>query len=67
MLPSLASCSCLHQIQNIYVHKAEHGPAPSYLKAIITPYAAPCSLQASSTAQLVPPDKEGMLLDPFLF
>ncbi|KAK3560369.1 hypothetical protein QTP86_006453 [Hemibagrus guttatus] len=37
-------------------YKTKNGPAPSYLKALITPRTAPCSLHRStSTARLVPP------------
>ncbi|KAK3533516.1 hypothetical protein QTP70_023345, partial [Hemibagrus guttatus] len=37
------------------VYKAKNGPAPSYLKALITPRTAPRSLRSTSTARLVPP------------
>ncbi|KAK3562041.1 hypothetical protein QTP86_025226, partial [Hemibagrus guttatus] len=36
-------------------YKAKNGPAPSYLKALITPRTAPHSLRSTSTARLVPP------------
>ncbi|KAK3546958.1 hypothetical protein QTP86_005538 [Hemibagrus guttatus] len=36
-------------------YKAKNGPAPSYLKALVTPRTAPRSLRSASTAQLVPP------------
>ncbi|KAK3528374.1 hypothetical protein QTP86_034127 [Hemibagrus guttatus] len=36
-------------------YKAKNGPAPSYLKALVTPRTAPCSLRSTSTARLVPP------------
>ncbi|KAK3551148.1 hypothetical protein QTP70_013915, partial [Hemibagrus guttatus] len=36
-------------------YKAKNGPAPSYLKALVTPRTAPRSLRSTSTAQLVPP------------
>ncbi|KAK3528007.1 hypothetical protein QTP86_013117 [Hemibagrus guttatus] len=36
-------------------YKAKNGPAPSYLKAPITPRTAPRSLRSTSTARLVPP------------
>ncbi|KAK3518522.1 hypothetical protein QTP70_001499 [Hemibagrus guttatus] len=36
-------------------YKAKNGPAPSYLKALITPRTAPRSLKSTSTARLVPP------------
>ncbi|KAK3506030.1 hypothetical protein QTP70_003090, partial [Hemibagrus guttatus] len=36
-------------------YKAKNGPAPSYLKAVVTPRTAPCSLRSTSTARLVPP------------
>ncbi|KAK3541710.1 hypothetical protein QTP86_002134 [Hemibagrus guttatus] len=34
---------------------AKNGPAPSYLKALVTPRTAPRSLRSTSTARLVPP------------
>ncbi|KAK3529926.1 hypothetical protein QTP86_009273 [Hemibagrus guttatus] len=36
-------------------YKAKNGPAPSYLKALITPHTAPRSLRSTSTARLIPP------------
>ncbi|KAK3528895.1 hypothetical protein QTP70_012072 [Hemibagrus guttatus] len=36
-------------------YKAKNGPAPSYLKALVTPCTAPRSLRSTSTARLVPP------------
>ncbi|KAK3519695.1 hypothetical protein QTP70_001366, partial [Hemibagrus guttatus] len=36
-------------------YKAKNGPAPSYLKALVTPRTAPRSLRSTSTAPLVPP------------
>ncbi|KAK3557326.1 hypothetical protein QTP70_026594, partial [Hemibagrus guttatus] len=36
-------------------YKAKNGPAPSYLKALITPRTAPRSLRSTSTARQVPP------------
>ncbi|KAK3525562.1 hypothetical protein QTP70_000161 [Hemibagrus guttatus] len=36
-------------------YKAKNGPAPSYLKALITSRTAPRSLRSTSTARLVPP------------
>ncbi|KAK3539398.1 hypothetical protein QTP70_006301 [Hemibagrus guttatus] len=36
-------------------YKAKNGPAPSYLKALVTPHTAPHSLRSTSTARLVPP------------
>ncbi|KAK3506599.1 hypothetical protein QTP70_010866 [Hemibagrus guttatus] len=36
-------------------YKAKNGPAPSYLKALITPRTAPRLLRSTSTARLVPP------------
>ncbi|XP_060743727.1 uncharacterized protein LOC132857741, partial [Tachysurus vachellii] len=36
-------------------YKAKNGPAPSYLKALITPRTAPRTLRSTSTARLVPP------------
>ncbi|KAK3558721.1 hypothetical protein QTP86_027669, partial [Hemibagrus guttatus] len=36
-------------------YKAKNGPAPSYLKALVTSRTAPRSLRSTSTARLVPP------------
>ncbi|KAK3551897.1 hypothetical protein QTP70_031559 [Hemibagrus guttatus] len=36
-------------------YKAKNGPAPSYLKALVTSRTAPRLLRSTSTAQLVPP------------
>ncbi|KAK3510028.1 hypothetical protein QTP70_026003, partial [Hemibagrus guttatus] len=36
-------------------YKAKNGPAPSYLKALVTPRTVPRSLRSTSTARLVPP------------
>ncbi|KAK3523075.1 hypothetical protein QTP86_012650 [Hemibagrus guttatus] len=36
-------------------YKAKNGPAPSYLKALVTPRTAPRSLRSTSTTRLVPP------------
>ncbi|KAK3507583.1 hypothetical protein QTP70_029523 [Hemibagrus guttatus] len=36
-------------------YKANKGPAPSYLKALITPRTAPRSLRSTTTARLIPP------------
>ncbi|KAK3552959.1 hypothetical protein QTP86_029619 [Hemibagrus guttatus] len=36
-------------------YKAKNGPAPPYLKALVTPRTAPRLLRSTSTAQLVPP------------
>ncbi|KAK3521080.1 hypothetical protein QTP86_006328 [Hemibagrus guttatus] len=36
-------------------YKAKNGPAPSYLKALVTPRTAPRSLRSTSTARLAPP------------
>ncbi|KAK3521007.1 hypothetical protein QTP86_015761, partial [Hemibagrus guttatus] len=36
-------------------YKAKNGPAPSYLKALVTSRTAPCLLRSTSTARLVPP------------
>ncbi|KAK3507917.1 hypothetical protein QTP70_002915, partial [Hemibagrus guttatus] len=36
-------------------YKAKNGPAPSYLKALVTPRTAPRSLRSTSIARLVPP------------
>ncbi|KAK3533449.1 hypothetical protein QTP70_022252, partial [Hemibagrus guttatus] len=48
--------SCTHQIQNT---NAKNGPAPSYLKALVTPRTAPHSLRSTSTARLVPTISQG--------
>ncbi|KAK3560574.1 hypothetical protein QTP86_010913 [Hemibagrus guttatus] len=47
-------------------YKAKNGPAPSYLKALITPRTAPHSLRSTNTARLVPPslrEKEQTVVD----
>ncbi|KAK3542808.1 hypothetical protein QTP70_003074, partial [Hemibagrus guttatus] len=45
-------------------YKAKNGPAPSYLKALVTPRTAPRSLRSTSTARLVPPSlREKALID----
>ncbi|KAK3536438.1 hypothetical protein QTP86_009951 [Hemibagrus guttatus] len=36
-------------------YKAKNGPAPSHLKALVTPHTEPCSVRSASTARLVPP------------
>ncbi|KAK3530591.1 hypothetical protein QTP86_028839, partial [Hemibagrus guttatus] len=36
-------------------YKAKNGPAPSYLKALVTSRTAPRLLRSTSTARLVPP------------
>ncbi|KAK3553835.1 hypothetical protein QTP70_012207 [Hemibagrus guttatus] len=46
-------------------YKAKNGPAPSYLKALVTPHTASRSLRSTSTAQLVPPSlrvKDGLTI-----
>ncbi|KAK3572921.1 hypothetical protein QTP86_010564 [Hemibagrus guttatus] len=46
-------------------YKAKDGPAPSYLKALVTPHTASRSLRSTSTAQLVPPSlrvKDGLTI-----
>ncbi|KAK3525795.1 hypothetical protein QTP70_007552 [Hemibagrus guttatus] len=35
-------------------YKAKNGPAPSYLKALVTPCTTPHSLRSANTARLVP-------------
>ncbi|KAK3572338.1 hypothetical protein QTP86_031122 [Hemibagrus guttatus] len=49
----------LQMIQNAAVQLVfnlpKNGPAPSYLKALVTPHTAPRSLRSTSTARLVPP------------
>ncbi|KAK3541862.1 hypothetical protein QTP86_008193 [Hemibagrus guttatus] len=45
-------------------YKDKNGPAPSYLKALVTPRTAPRSLRSTSTARLVPPSlREKALID----
>ncbi|KAK3561767.1 hypothetical protein QTP86_013416 [Hemibagrus guttatus] len=49
-------------------YKAKNGPAPSYLKALVTSRTAPRLLRSTSTARLVPPslrEKESMLYVAF--
>ncbi|KAK3536724.1 hypothetical protein QTP86_022453, partial [Hemibagrus guttatus] len=36
-------------------YKAKNGPAPSHLKALVTPHTEPRSVRSASTARLVPP------------
>ncbi|KAK3564397.1 hypothetical protein QTP86_017302 [Hemibagrus guttatus] len=45
-------------------YKAKIGPAPSYLKALITPRTAHHSLSSISTAQLVPPSLRSVQKNP---
>ncbi|KAK3518938.1 hypothetical protein QTP70_016057, partial [Hemibagrus guttatus] len=40
-------------------YKAKNGPAPSYLKALITPRTATRSFRSTSAARLVPPSLRG--------
>ncbi|KAI5611737.1 hypothetical protein C0J50_1378, partial [Silurus asotus] len=40
-------------------YKAKYGPAPSYLRNLITPLKAPRCLRSSSTARLEPPSPRG--------
>ncbi|KAK3568200.1 hypothetical protein QTP86_000226 [Hemibagrus guttatus] len=47
--------ACLRLKTLMLSYKAKNGPGPSYLKALITPHTAPCSLRFTITAQLVPP------------
>ncbi|KAK3523638.1 hypothetical protein QTP70_005838 [Hemibagrus guttatus] len=44
-------------------YKAKNGPAPSYLKALITSRTAPRSLRSTSTARLVPPSLREKVMD----
>ncbi|KAK3552056.1 hypothetical protein QTP70_031785 [Hemibagrus guttatus] len=49
-------CGIWHQDVSIRSFKSsKNGPAPSYLKALVTPRTAPRSLRSTSTARLVPP------------
>ncbi|KAK3564285.1 hypothetical protein QTP86_012010 [Hemibagrus guttatus] len=50
-------------------YKAKNGPAPSYLKALVTPRTAPRLLRSTTTARLVPPslrEKVTTLFPPLL-
>ncbi|KAK3528885.1 hypothetical protein QTP70_012078 [Hemibagrus guttatus] len=47
--------ACIRFKTLMLAYKAKNGPAPSYLKALITPRTAPRSLRSTSTARLVPP------------
>ncbi|KAK3517719.1 hypothetical protein QTP70_016392, partial [Hemibagrus guttatus] len=51
----LPVAACIRFKILMLAYKAKNGPAPSYLKALITPRTAPRSLRSTSTAQLVPP------------
>ncbi|KAK3513582.1 hypothetical protein QTP70_025360 [Hemibagrus guttatus] len=44
-------------------YRAKNGPAPSYLKALVTPRTAPRSLRSTSTARLVPPSLREKMAD----
>lgn len=52
-LPSLTSSSCMKTL--ILAHTLKNRLAPSYPKALFTPYTAPSSLRSYSTVQPAPP------------
>ncbi|KAK3521345.1 hypothetical protein QTP70_003452 [Hemibagrus guttatus] len=58
----------LHASDSMLAYKAKNGPAPSYIKALITPRTAPRSLRSTSTARLVPPSlrEKGALNPPLI-
>ncbi|KAK3511532.1 hypothetical protein QTP70_009323 [Hemibagrus guttatus] len=47
-------------------YKANNGPAPSYLKALVTPRTAPHSLRSTSTARLVAPSLREKVLEELI-
>ncbi|KAK3568489.1 hypothetical protein QTP86_008542 [Hemibagrus guttatus] len=51
----LPVASCIRFKTLMLAYKAKNGPAPSYLKALVTPHTVPRSLRSASTARLVPP------------
>ncbi|KAK3536252.1 hypothetical protein QTP86_000157 [Hemibagrus guttatus] len=51
----LPVAACIRFKTLMLAYKAKNGPAPSYLKALVTPRTAPRSLRSASTARLVPP------------
>ncbi|KAK3533230.1 hypothetical protein QTP70_013667 [Hemibagrus guttatus] len=51
----LPVAACIRFKTLMLAYKAKNGPAPSYLKALVTPRTAPRSLRSTSTARLVPP------------
>ncbi|KAL7851050.1 hypothetical protein AOLI_G00214060 [Acnodon oligacanthus] len=54
--PSLASCSCTHQIKILMLaYKAKNGPAPTFLMPMVKSQTVPRNFRASSTARLDPP------------
>ncbi|KAK3545176.1 hypothetical protein QTP70_001775 [Hemibagrus guttatus] len=60
-LVDISSWMRAHQLKfnpsktELLIIPAKNGPAPSYLKALVTPRTAPRSLRSASTARLVPP------------
>ncbi|KAK3535077.1 hypothetical protein QTP70_003027 [Hemibagrus guttatus] len=60
-LVDISSWMTAHQLKlnpsktELLIIPAKNGPAPSYLKALVTPRTAPGSLRSTSTARLVPP------------
>ncbi|KAK3559376.1 hypothetical protein QTP86_012786 [Hemibagrus guttatus] len=51
----LPVAACIRFKTLMLAYKAKNGPAPSYLKALVTSRTAPRLLSSTSTAQLVPP------------
>ncbi|KAK3508056.1 hypothetical protein QTP70_011852 [Hemibagrus guttatus] len=51
----LLVAACIRFKTLMLAYKAKNGPAPSYLKALITSRTAPRLLRSTSTARLVPP------------
>ncbi|KAI5090329.1 hypothetical protein C0J45_19190, partial [Silurus meridionalis] len=51
----LPVAACIRFKTLMLAYKAKNGPAPSYLRDLITPCTAPRCLRSSSTARLVPP------------
>ncbi|KAK3506756.1 hypothetical protein QTP70_023753, partial [Hemibagrus guttatus] len=51
----LPVAACIRFKTLMHAYKAKNGPAPSYLKALVTSRTAPRLLRSTSTARLVPP------------
>ncbi|KAK3568495.1 hypothetical protein QTP86_008640 [Hemibagrus guttatus] len=60
----LLVAACIRFKTLMLAYKAKNGPAPSYLKALVTPRTAPRSLRSTSTAQLVLVSQGYTSLDP---